>query len=89
MTHHISERAERELKEIYDRIALDNPGAAERLIETLLDAIEQQAVRFPRSGRPGRVKGTREIVRPPFVLAYRIEEDAIYALSVTDGRRIR
>ncbi len=56
-----------------DYIAEDNPTAA----LDQLDAIERQTgllTAHPHLGRPGRMKGTRElvIVGTPFILVYRI-----------------
>jgi len=73
-------------EQIFEYIETDNPIAA---IE--IDArIEQQAERlldFPRSGRVGRVKGTREfvVVGTAFVAAYRISGDTIRILRVLHG----
>ncbi len=46
------------------------------------DAIEAAAgrlSRFPYSGRPGRVNGTRELViyGTPYIIAYRVEATAV------------
>ncbi len=54
------------------------------------DAIEDSLARladFPRSGRPGRVKGTTELVvnRTPFVIVYRVEADAVVILRLLHG----
>ncbi|MBY0577467.1 MAG: type II toxin-antitoxin system RelE/ParE family toxin [Burkholderiales bacterium] len=58
-------------------IAQDNPSAA----LGQLDEIERQAdmlLQHPEMGRPGRVKGTRELVvsRTPFIVIYRIKPKA-------------
>ena len=60
-----------------DFIAQDDPLAA----LSQIDEIEQQVdllASQPRMGRPGRVKGTREIVigRTSFILVYRIDPKA-------------
>jgi toxin ParE1/3/4 len=46
--------------------------------------------RYPESGRPGRVAGTRELVirlirRTPYVAAYRIAGDTVRILRVLHG----
>ena len=56
-----------------DYIALDSPLAAAEQDEE----IEQQVnglMQHPKLGRPGRVKGTRELVigRTPFIAIYRL-----------------
>jgi plasmid stabilization system protein ParE len=47
------------------RIEQDNPAAARKVAQTIIDRIEQLAT-FPGLGRPGEVKGTRELVSPPY-----------------------
>jgi len=75
--------------EIIDYIAEDNPVAA---VEQG-DEIENQVAGLLENrhqGRPGRVKGTRElvIVRTPYIAAYRIKKDAIQILRVFHGSRL-
>lgn len=57
-----------------DHIAQDNPLAAisqDEQIERQVDMLMQH----PRMGRPGRKKGTRELVisRTPFIVVYRVK----------------
>ncbi len=66
--------ASRNRFEQLDYIAQDNPLAA----ADQDDKIERQVnmlYEYPKLGRPGRVKGTRELVisRTPFVLVYRLK----------------
>ena len=59
---------------IMDYIALDNPAAAIELDEEF-EAKADQARQRPTLYKPGRVKGTREIVvRPNYVMVYQVEE---------------
>ena len=81
-----SRQAEDDAASIVEFIARDKPGAA---IE-IGDAIEEHARRlrdFPKSGRRGRVKGTRELVvaGSPFILVYRILGDTIGIVRVLHG----
>lgn len=67
-------------------IAQDSPAAA----LSQLDEIEGQTDRladYPKLGRPGRVKGTRELVvnRTPFIVVYRIQGETIQILRVLHG----
>ena len=69
-----------------DYIAQDNLSAA----LNQLDEIEGQTDRladYPKLGRPGRVKGTRELVvnRTPFIVVYRINGEFIQILRVLHG----
>lgn len=75
--------AEADREEIFDYIEDQNPAAAiavdERIAEQVL-----MLVRFPEAGRLGRVEGTRELViqRTPYIVAYRVEQDAVLLLRV-------
>ena len=78
--------AQRDFDDLVDYIAADHPSAA----IAQGDEIEAQVSLLrdhPRMGRPGRVKGTRElvIVRTPFIAAYRIKGKAIQILRVLHG----
>ncbi len=44
-----------------------------------------------RIGRPGLVEGTRELVEPPYIVVYSVEEaaDEITVLAVMHGARDR
>ena len=69
-------------------IADDNPEAAYRLH----DEIEQQVemlIRMPEMGRPGRRRGTRELViaGTSYIAAYRLTKDGIKILRVLHGAR--
>ena len=80
--------AERDLQEIVSYIAADDPRAALGMHDRINESV-QHLSRFPRGGRPGRVAGTRERVIPqtPFIVAYRVSEDAVTVLRVLHGAR--
>jgi plasmid stabilization system protein ParE len=67
------------------RIQQDNPTAARSVAQTVIDRIEQLAA-FPGLGRPGEVKGTRELVCPPYVVVYRSSEEIVEILHIWHGR---
>jgi len=69
-------------------ITFDSPSAAKRQVQYVVAAVETLQ-RFPDSGRPGRVLGTRELVvaRTPFIVAYRVGRDAIEVLRIMHGRQ--
>ncbi len=81
-------RAERSLEQLADFIARDNPQAAYRMIMRLREAANALA-RTPDMGRPGRVRGTRELVVPgtPYILPYRATKDSIQILHGLHGAR--
>ncbi len=78
----------REVSRIYDYVADFNPRAAAHLAEKLIEAGDG-LVTFPHRGRP--VPGTplRELVVVyPYIIRYRIAEDAVYILRVRHGMRL-
>jgi toxin ParE1/3/4 len=69
-----------------DYIARDNPLAAadqDDEIERQVDTLQTH----PKLGRPGRVKGTRELVigRTPFIVAYRLKGQRIEVMRFLRG----
>ncbi|MFW5488754.1 MAG: type II toxin-antitoxin system RelE/ParE family toxin [Desulfovibrio sp.] len=42
----------------------------------------QRLKHFPESGRPGRVPMTRELVISPYIIPYRIQDDAVDILNI-------
>ena len=76
-----------DLADAYRYIALDNPQTAARVIAQLRQSTIEKLTAFPEIGRPGRVKGSRELVLRPFVIAYRVRGETIEMLRVLHGRR--
>ena len=62
----------------------DNPAAARNVAKAVLGRIEQLES-FPSLGRPGEVKGTRELVSPPYVVVYRSTEEIVEILHIWHG----
>ena len=73
---------------IFDTIEADNPRAAVAVDRRISDRVNLLG-RLPRSGRPGRVEGTRELVmtRTPYIVAYRIIGDTVRILRVLHSSR--
>lgn len=69
-------------------ISLDSPAAADRIVVAILDAVDI-LIRFPASGRPGRVDGTRELVvsGTPYIVPYRVRRDTVELLLVLHASR--
>ena len=65
-------------------IQQDNPTAARNVAQAIIDRIEQLAA-FPGIGRPGEVRGTRELVSPPYVVVYRSTEEIVEFLHIWHG----
>jgi toxin ParE1/3/4 len=70
-------------------VSRDNPAAARRLALHILDMVETVLAENPHIGRPGRVPGTREFVidKSPYVVPYRIKDNALQILRVYHGAR--
>ncbi len=69
-------------------IAADKPEAADGVLKMIAKAVES-LLSYQNLGRPGRMKGTRElvVVGTPFVVPYRVKEDRIEILAVIHGSR--
>lgn len=78
--------AERNRENQLTYVAERNPGAAIDMGNAIAAAVGR-LVDHPRSGRPGRVRGTRELVvsGTPYVVAYRIEPSAVVILRLLHG----
>ncbi|MDG3443780.1 type II toxin-antitoxin system RelE/ParE family toxin [Nitrospirillum amazonense] len=78
--------AQREFGNQIIYIADRNPTAAVRIGDAVEAAVEQLA-QYPRSGRPGRVAGTQELVvtDTPYIVVYRIRSNTVVILRVLHG----
>ena len=78
----------RDLDALQVYIAQDKPEVARRQATLVLAAVDG-LLRYPRSGRSGRLEGTRElvVVGTPFIVPYRIRADTIEILGVFHGRQ--
>lgn len=63
-----------------------NASAAERVARAIFDGVSSLTT-FPRQGRTGREKGTRELVFSPlpFIAVYRVKDDAVEIARVLHG----
>mgnify|MGYP001574289014 CR=1 FL=1 len=75
--------------EIFSYIEADNPRAAVEIDERVASATHR-LLRFPESGRLGRVAGTRELVVPrtPYIAVYAVMGDKVRILRVLHGARM-
>jgi toxin ParE1/3/4 len=81
-------RALQHIADIHAYIAAENRRAADTVVERLVNRI-RLLEETPRQGRLGVRPGTREIVvaGTPYIVTYRIVQDAIEILTIRDGRR--
>lgn len=85
-----TEPALADLDEIAEYIALDNPQAASRFVEKVLDRVERLQA-HPMSGkRPAELTRTqyREVVVAPCRIFYRVEDDDVYILYAMRSERL-
>jgi len=77
-----------DLDELAAYIAEDSEQNAE-LVEARIQQSARLLTLLPGAGRPGRVKGTRELVvlRTPYLLVYRLQSNNIRVLRVYHGAR--
>ncbi|QSQ25115.1 type II toxin-antitoxin system RelE/ParE family toxin [Pyxidicoccus parkwayensis] len=80
----------RDLQDIGDFIAHDNPKAAEAWVAELAATVESIAG-LPHSGRVvpelGR-EGIREVLRRTYRIVYRVRSRTVEVLTVFEGRRL-
>ena len=88
----IREEALDDLDGIYDWIAKDNLSAAIRVVRVLRQRMKRILLpELVNIGRPGRRKGTRELVEWPYIIVYKVSDDreVVTILSVVHGAWIR
>jgi toxin ParE1/3/4 len=83
-----SPRAELDRDEIFDYIEADSPRNAVEVDERIEIQVEE-LLRMPGMGRPGRVKGTRELILRdlPYIAVYALRGEMILILRVLHGAR--
>ncbi|HWE63844.1 MAG TPA: type II toxin-antitoxin system RelE/ParE family toxin [Chloroflexota bacterium] len=81
-------QARSDLRDVIIYIAQDNPDAAERIEDRIIQAT-RRLISHPEMGRPGRVPGTRELVvaSTPYVVPYRIRGERVELLAVIHTAR--
>lgn len=78
-----------ELDAIGRYIGERNPAAAGKIVTTIHTRTERLLSDNPFIGRPGEIRGTRELVVPgtPYIVAYRVLETRVEVLFVQHGAR--
>jgi toxin ParE1/3/4 len=85
-----TEPALRDLDEIAEYIALDDPLAASRYVQKVFDRVERLEA-HPQSGkRPSELPRSpyRETVIPPCRVFYRVEGNTVYIMYVMRSERL-
>jgi addiction module RelE/StbE family toxin len=71
----VREEAADDLDALFEWVARDNPSAAVELLHRIRERIERLATPgLSHMGRFGAVRGTRELVEPPYIIVYQVEE---------------
>jgi plasmid stabilization system protein ParE len=70
----ITERATEDLREIVEHIARDNPRAAARMGQALLDAALSLGVFTHRGAMHDAARVVRKLTRQPYKIFYRVKE---------------
>lgn len=80
--------AREQLADLHEYIAESNEPAADQQAVILLNATNNLSG-FPEMGRPGRRRGTRELVviGTPYIVVYRIRNSTVRILAVVHGAR--
>jgi toxin ParE1/3/4 len=83
----VSEKAKRDLLQVFSYISQRNPGAADSLIQAIDEKLEQLS-RFPFIGRarPALAAGLRSVVVRTHLIFYIVERERISVVRVIDGR---
>ncbi len=83
-----SDDAVKDIVSVRAYIERDKPAAARMVVLKITDAAKS-LLQHTNIGKPGRVFGTREYVVPdtPYILAYKVEGDAVEILRVLHGAR--
>jgi toxin ParE1/3/4 len=83
-----SPEAAEDLERIVEYIRSENPSAGQRVAQTIYERAGALQT-FPYRGRPGRIKGTRELPLPslPFIVIYRVLDhaNAVEIVNVIHG----
>ena len=76
------------LDALAEYISRDNRAAAERTVAAIHSAV-RDLERFPSSGRPGRISGTRELVvsGTPYIVPYRVRGDVVQLIRIFHAAR--
>lgn len=84
--------AREELEGVFDWIAKDDPRAAIHMIARIEAKVMRLAnPKLAHMGRPGLIRGTRELLEWPYIIVYRVDErrSEVRIVSVVHGAQDR
>jgi len=88
----VRKAARRDLDDILDWISKDSPRAAKAIVRRISLRVNRLATPgLANMGRPGVVEGTRELLEPPYIIIYSVNDLAgeIAVLNIVHGARKR
>ena len=79
-----TDRAKNRLEEIEAYIAQESPAAAKQIILSIIRKTATQLSRYPESGKPGRLMGTRELLfsDSPYLVVYTVRNTLVTLLTL-------
>ena len=86
----IRQEAVDDLDGIYDWIAEDSVSSAARVVRALRERMNSVLLpELAHIGRPGRKKGTRELIEWPYIIVYKADKnrEVITIIAVVHGAR--
>lgn len=78
--------AEKDLDDLFSFVARDSLTIAEKEVNRVIGEVARLQS-HPATGRPGRVPETRELVIPPYIVAYRVKAGTVQILRVLHSAR--
>ncbi|MEW6275907.1 MAG: type II toxin-antitoxin system RelE/ParE family toxin [Bacillota bacterium] len=78
-----------DLDEIFDYIMVDNPQAAARMLDRIMQAL-RRLEKFPHSGAPlldRSFKNFRMVIIDPYIAFYRFIDNRVYVYRILHGAR--
>ena len=77
-------KAKKRLEEIEVYIGQDSPAAAKKVILTIIKKTAAQLSKYPDSGKPGRLMGTRELLfsDAPYLVVYTVRSNIMTILTI-------
>ncbi len=79
-----TEKAKNRLEEIEAYVARESPAAAKNIILAIIKKTAEQLSKYPESGKPGRLTGTRELLfsDSPYLVVYTVRHNTVTILTI-------
>jgi toxin ParE1/3/4 len=79
-----TEKAKNRLEEMEAYVARESPAAAKNIILAIIKKTAVQLSKYPESGKPGRLTGTRELLfsDSPYLVVYTVRHNTLTILTI-------